>query len=133
MFKKLFISLIILSTLASEGITSIPGNVYNFLSDLESVTGTVSHADLETVTPKEIYEKSSFSTTAFKLTQSSLLKFCRFSLDATGKYNGVSDIASIAVPESDTLNFIYASRDQVYYHNRLILFKADTSPPKAFV
>ena len=130
MLKKLFISLIILSTLASEGIMNFPGNIYNFLTCLNTDSGLNINLKEKVETTKETNEIKNYYNGTFNLTLNSLKK-----LIASSDFKYLNKSKTINNYEDILLNKYNLSACKVTLgaipetKKTLVLFRTDTSPP----
>lgn len=130
MLKKLFISLIILSTLASDGILNIPVNICNILTYLNSESGQSKNTEALKELEKDQKVNSGFSTGAFKLTSASVLKIC---LSSNGTYlskikmpiskKSILDIKNVYLSNKLTNESTSQVKKSIFF------LKTDTSPP----
>jgi hypothetical protein len=130
MLKKFFISLIILTTIASEGVINFPGNIYNFLTCLNSEVGQSKNLEILPKSSKNIVENGRFSSEVFKLTENSVQKL---RLSSEGRYIPKIDLffcsKDIFDISSNYLSCKLAFENTFKLNNNTILFKSDTSPP----
>ena len=130
MLKKLFISLIILSTLASEGILNIPVNICNILTYLNSESGQSKNTQALQEVAKDQKENRNLSAGGFKLTSGSVLKIC-LSNNGTflSKIKMPFNRKSILDIKSVYLSNNLANEATVQTKKSNFFLKTDTSPP----
>jgi hypothetical protein len=130
MLKKLFISLIILSTLATEGIINFPGNIYNFLTCLKTEAGQSKNIEVSEETSKDLNENNGMFSGAFKLTSNSIQ---RLQASSEIRYLPKTKIAYGIKSIFDNINIYLSyklrSETTIGIHNNNIFFTTDTSPP----
>lgn len=125
MFKKLFISLLILTTLSSEGIVNFPVNIYNFYMntangvDLQASQDEAA-AQLQQAKNYDAISQSLVSDLLYKLTLNSIQKFQSkdFPLEFNQVYKPDDSLISI------NINFL-----PHLYSCQIILHMSDNSPP----
>lgn len=125
MFKKLFISILILTALSSEGIINFPVNIYNFYmnsgigSDLLVEKDEVS-GQLQPVKIRDAFTESVFLGPAFKLTLNSIKKF-----QSKNLYLAVNQV-NVFYYECTSIKYISISILETLQD---VLQKSDKSPP----
>lgn len=130
MLKRFFIGLIILSALASEGVINFPGNVYNFLSCLNSGTELSGNQQALAESSNEFQVEDFFTNHAINFAAED---FKRISFDYSKKWQLKNELNADSV-EKHNLNEHYSLLS--LYDNsisisspRTVLDKADSSPP----
>ena len=127
MLKKLFISLMILSTLASEGIMNFPKDIYNFLACLNNDTLQNFSLKEKAEVPQKASENKLTYTGLLKLTVNTLQKFREIS---ETKYLYKSKDSSGFLLNRPHPSFHGITPDKAFETKKeIVLLTSDTSPP----
>ena len=130
MLKRFFISLIILSTLTTDGIINIPGNIYNLLTCLKTQSGQLKNQELSLEESSDFQKENYFSYAAYRLSFRNMQKIrptiFQRNLSASG----------LILNESNNINpKVYFYISNLYSGITLstdgnsVFRKADSSPP----